>query len=442
MARSSATFGETKSTRERIPASPARVDFATETGSNHTEGPRRLALGESRASLAPASSPFAAAVAAANASGEQFPSSTTAAAFAIRRAWFAIQLGSMSRSAVTVSATDAATSPSPSRTAATTGVAAPTRTRMASGDAPRSVHAPMSARPARSSPTALINSGASTPGGETRSIPSAMLRPTPPGVWMIRPGVDDPRRRGWPGDGRAVTSRTMPPTTTIARGGEAGAGVMTEETCARRRRAAATRAVGAFRGWALPRGVALGTAASTTGARATRRVRSTTRGSGSRSSPTRRASASTRRIAGGVQSTRAREGACETTTSSPHSRRRGEKGQGTMSSRFAVAKRNLGSIPSGWLDGPRWLYFSRSRERLMAFFRVPGLHPKISPARTTQTRENRFQIIYEKGNDLIGKTAVRNAVFRSIWKSVDEGNARATHTRRFHGQFNLFWADP
>ena len=78
----------------------------------------------------------------------------------------------------------------------------------------------------------------------------------------------------------------------------------------------------------------------------------------------------------------------------------------------------------------------------MAFFRVPGLHPKISAARTTQTRENRFQIIYEKGNDLIGKTAVRNAVFRSNGKSVDEGNARATQTRRFHGQFNLFWADP
>ena len=101
----------------------------------------------------------AAAAAAANAAGEQFPSSTTAAAFAILRAWLAIQLGSMSRSAVTVSATDAATLAVAVEDRGDDGVAAPTTMRMASEDPPRSVHAPTSARPARSSPTALINSG-------------------------------------------------------------------------------------------------------------------------------------------------------------------------------------------------------------------------------------------------------------------------------------------
>ena len=79
----------------------------------------------------------------------------------------------------------------------------------------------------------------------------------------------------------------------------------------------------------------------------------------------------------------------------------------------ARSSRNMGSIPSGW---PRWLFFVAFPGTPDGFFsrsRPPTKNKNISPARTTQTRENRFQIIYEKGNDLIGKIAVRNAVFRS-----------------------------
>ena len=59
----------------------------------------------------------------------------------------------------------------------------------ASGDAPRSVHAPMSARPARSSPTALINSGPRHRAGRRGVFPQRCCG-------SRRRGLDDPTGGG------------------------------------------------------------------------------------------------------------------------------------------------------------------------------------------------------------------------------------------------------
>eukprot|EP00962_Isochrysis_galbana_P021415 scaffold6319_cov107-Isochrysis_galbana.AAC.8 len=61
-----------------------------------------------------------------------------------------------------------------------------------------------------SSPTAERKVGAVP----SRASASAMLRPTPPGVIVNRPGVDVPGSSGAPAAGEATRSDTVPPTTT------------------------------------------------------------------------------------------------------------------------------------------------------------------------------------------------------------------------------------
>ena len=100
-------------------------------------------------------------------------------------------------------------------------------------------HACSNAPPAKSSPTAEMRNGWGAPGGAMWTTPSAMLRPTPPGVCRTRPGQVVPRVSEWPGNGDARTSITMPPTTTTAPDTEDGDVVSTR--CATRRRAAAAR---------------------------------------------------------------------------------------------------------------------------------------------------------------------------------------------------------
>ena len=100
-------------------------------------------------------------------------------------------------------------------------------------------HACSNAPPAKSSPTAEMRNGWGAPGGAMWTTPSAMLRPTPPGVCRTRPGQVVPRVSDWPGNGDARTSITMPPTTTTAPDTEDGDVVSTR--CATRRRAAAAR---------------------------------------------------------------------------------------------------------------------------------------------------------------------------------------------------------
>ena len=159
-------------------------------------------------------------------------------------------------------------------------------------------------------------------------------------------------------------------------------------------RGSAAAAVGAFRGWALPRGVAWGRGINHGSARdETRsvddaRVRLALVADQARVDDHQRAS----RVACKARQ-RAREGGG--VLGGHHTQ--DEAARAAMSSRFAVAKRNLGSIPGGdgWMAPDGYIFaFPGTPDGVE---RVRGLHPKISPARTTQTRENRFQIIYAKG---------------------------------------------
>ena len=240
IARHSPAFGDVKSNFAKT--SVARIDFATDTGSNHTSGfCSPFAHGPTTRS--------AASTAAAIVDSAQLPSRTSTVARPIESACFAIQLASKPFSAVSVSATDAATSPSWSRTVATTGVDAPVHTRTPRVSPPNARHASIRARPATSSPTAEMSSGAGPASPTRRARPSAMLRATPPGFWRTAPGVDEPARSRACGPGEAVTSRTMPPTTTAVPGCRCAAHgtiamdprVVVAARCATRRRAASAR---------------------------------------------------------------------------------------------------------------------------------------------------------------------------------------------------------